>query len=157
FHVTGVQTCALPISAGSGFVYRYGETKAWRGEGREGSISRRSPGLGFVAGANETEVEERSGTGSVPQEEGDRRTGVWTNQGGARLPPIFSPWIAESESGMETDLPEPQHIETVSIGNGCAHGAKVRNSGKQRETEAYSLPHPSQQPISWIAGQLDLP
>src|SRR5208337_4645894 len=69
----------------------------------------------FVAGANEAEVENGSGTGAVPDAQGDRGTGVRADQRVAWVPTVPAARIAEGASGMETDMSHPQFAQAVPL------------------------------------------
>src|ERR1039458_5287062 len=56
-----------------------------------------------------------SGTGAVPDAQGDRGTGVRADQRVAWVPTVPAARIAEGASGMETDLSHPQLTQAVPL------------------------------------------
>ena len=59
--------------------------------------------------------ENTSGTGSLPDAQGDRGAGVRADQRVAWVPTVPAARIAEGTSGMETDLSHPQFAQTVPL------------------------------------------
>ena len=61
--------------------------------------------------------------------QGDRGTGLWSDQGVAGIPSLQLPRVGPGGAGMEADLPDEQHPEAVPLGvvagNGMTKAAKT--------------------------------
>src|SRR5271166_1812645 len=64
---------------------------------------------------NKAKAENGSRTGSIPDAQGDRGTGVRADQRVAWVPTVPAARIAEGASGMETDLSHPQFAQAVPL------------------------------------------
>ena len=68
----------------------------------------------YACGAHAAKTADQKGRGHLLDTQDRGRTGVWTNQRGARLPTLSLAWTEEGTRGVGDRLSHAQHSEVTS-------------------------------------------